>query len=110
MITLNFKSFEDMEVFAKKVVGQVGSPVESVGNTKETMKKETVKKEEVKKEDTVKKEEVIKLEDVRAVLAKLTRSGKTKEVKELLNELGASKLTDINADDYPVLMEKAGGL
>ena len=48
-----------------------------------------------------------KLEDVRAVLAEISRKGKTAEMKALLTKFGATKLSDINPSDYPSLLAAA---
>ena len=48
-----------------------------------------------------------KLEDVRKVLAEISRSGKTAEMKSLLERFGASKLSDIAPEKYPALMAAA---
>lgn len=40
----------------------------------------------------------IGLEDVRAVLAKLSQHGKTSEVKDLITKYGAMKLSDVDED------------
>ena len=48
-----------------------------------------------------------KLEDVRAVLAEISRKGKTAEMKALLTKFGAAKLSDINPSDYPSLLAAA---
>ena len=49
----------------------------------------------------------IKLEDVRTVLAEISRSGKTAQMKELLSRFGASKLSDVKAEDYAALLAAA---
>jgi len=49
----------------------------------------------------------IKLEDVRTVLAEISRSGKTAQMKELLGRFGASKLSDVKAEDYAALLAAA---
>ena len=49
----------------------------------------------------------IKLEDVRTVLAEISRSGKTAQMKELLGRFGASKLSDVNPEDYAALLAAA---
>lgn len=49
----------------------------------------------------------IKLEDVRAVLADISRSGKTAEMKALLSKFGVSKLSDLNPADYGTVLEEA---
>lgn len=53
---------------------------------------------------------VFDLMSVRARLAELSKSGKAAEVKTLITEMGATKLTDIPASRYAELMEKAGAL
>ncbi len=73
-----------------------------------------VKEEQVSVEETapsVAKEQPaapsIKLEDVRTVLAEISRSGKTAQMKELLGRFGASKLSDVKAEDYAALLAAA---
>lgn len=48
-----------------------------------------------------------KLEDVRSVLAEISRQGKTAEMKQLLGRFGASKLSDIDPASYPALIAAA---
>ena len=48
-----------------------------------------------------------KLEDVQAVLAEISRNGKTAEMKALLTKFGATKLSDIDPADYPSLLAAA---
>ncbi len=60
---------------------------------------ETIKEEEPKK--------VITLEEVRKVLAGLSRDGYTKEVRDLLQKHGASKLSAIKADEYESILKEA---
>lgn len=50
------------------------------------------------------------LEEVRAKLAELNKSGKRAGVKALLAAFGAVKLTEVPAERYGELMEKAGEL
>jgi hypothetical protein len=47
----------------------------------------------------------ITLEQVRAVLADKSRSGKTAEVRALLQQFGAEKLSEINPNKYPNLLK-----
>ena len=49
----------------------------------------------------------ITFEDLRAVLAVLTRDGKQKEVKKLITKYGAKKLSDVPEDKYQELLDKA---
>lgn len=53
------------------------------------------------------KEPVITLEEVRAVLADKSRLGFTKDIKHLITELGASKLSEVKPQDYATLLKKA---
>ena len=53
---------------------------------------------------------VITIEEVRSLLAKLSQSGKQKEVKALIEKYGAKKLTDIEPSQYANLMKEAEGL
>ena len=52
----------------------------------------------------------ISLEDVRAVLAKLSQHGKTAEVKDLLTKYGAMKLSDVDERKYKDLLKDAEGI
>lgn len=47
---------------------------------------------------------------VRARLAELSKAGKADQVKALITSMNAAKLTDIPAERYAELMEKAGAL
>lgn len=49
----------------------------------------------------------VSMEDVRAKLAALVKDGKQAAVKELLASFGASKLSDVPAERYGELMQKA---
>lgn len=49
----------------------------------------------------------VALEDVRAKLAALSQSGKTAEVKQLLQQFGATRLTDVAPENFTALMAAA---
>jgi len=109
-ITVEFKDFNEMVTFAQvllngyKTEGKVVQKTNAL--TGETKMVPAGTKDEVPFE-----EEPVKaytLEEVRAVLAKLTRSGKQKQVKALLTSLGAKNLSSVDPKDYAALMEKAG--
>ena len=51
------------------------------------------------------KEPELKLEDVRAVLADMSRKGYTAQIRELLQKYGASKLSGIDPADYSALLK-----
>ena len=52
----------------------------------------------------------VSLEDVRAVLAKLSQLGKTAEVKKLIVKHGAQKLSDVPESEYVSLLHEAEGI
>lgn len=52
----------------------------------------------------------VSLEDVRAVLAKLSQHGKTAEVKALIVKFGANKLSELDESKYAELLEEAKGM
>lgn len=47
------------------------------------------------------------LEDVRAVLAEISRSGKREAVQQLLREFGVQKLSELDSARYPALLNAA---
>ena len=50
------------------------------------------------------KEPELKLEDVRAILADMSRKGYTAQIRELLLKYGAPKLSGINPANYKALL------
>lgn len=52
----------------------------------------------------------VTLEEVRAVLAEKSRSGKTTEVKELLTKFGVNKLSELDASKYDELLKETEGI
>jgi uncharacterized Zn finger protein len=78
------------------------------GTTKKEEK--TVKKAEKKEApvaDTPKEEPSVDRKTVRAFLAEKSRSGKTSEVKNLIEQFGFQKLSDVPDEKLPELYEKA---
>ena len=71
--------------------------------------KDTPKKDEkpVKKDKAVPKEKTVDRKTVRAFLAEKSRSGKTSEVKNLIEQFGFQKLSDVPDEKLPELYEKA---
>lgn len=51
------------------------------------------------------KEPQLKLEDVRAVLADMSRKGHTAEIRDLLQKYGAAKLSGIDPANYSALLK-----
>lgn len=71
-------------------------------------KKTKSKKADPKPKDETKEvKETISFTKLRAFLADLSRSGKTKEVRDIILSYGKEKLSDIEPSDYESLMEKA---
>ena len=52
----------------------------------------------------------ITLEQVRKVLAELSRNGFTEDVRTLLKKYGSDKLSGIKQEDYQALLEDARGI
>lgn len=99
-----------IEQIVKEVKNEVSAPVvQAPVNTAEKVVEKTETAAETKEKDKVEPNtnKVIKLEDVRAKLASLSKAGKKTEVKKLLNSFGVQKLTDVPADKYEELLEKA---
>lgn len=131
-ITATFESIEEMQNFARRIAGETGGQVKDEKPEKKTV--EVQKKVEPKQEpqsepepqlesepqkakveaaeetETVQEETAYTLEEVRAKLAELQKAGKRAEVKALLTSFGVSKLSEIPASKYAVLMVKAGEL
>ena len=56
------------------------------------------------------KEPDLKLEDVRAVLADMSRKGHTAEIRALLQKYGAAKLSGVDPANYSALLKDVEGL
>lgn len=84
-----------------------------VAAQKDTPKKEEkpVKKEtpvaDTPEEEAAPKETAVDRKTVRAFLADKSRSGKTSEVKNLIEQFGFQKLSDVPDEKLPELYEKA---
>lgn len=59
------------------------------------------------KEEAAQKETAVDRKTVRAFLADKSRSGKTSEVKNLIEQFGFQKLSDVPDEKLPELYEKA---
>ena len=135
-ITATFESIEEMRSFAMQMAGEVKIQARTAKLVKkpenvqkqqepdpepqdksepqQDPKPEPQEEEETEvtevTEETVQEETAYTLEEVRAKLAELNKAGKRAAVKALLTSFGASKLSEIPASKYAVLMVKAGGL
>lgn len=70
--------------------------------------KKAAKAAQEKKEEAA--EAKVSMEQVRAVLTEKSRAGKTQEVRSLLNEFGADKLSAVSEEVLPELLKKAEAL
>ena len=52
-------------------------------------------------------EKKISITEVRGVMAEKSRAGKTQEIKQLLKEFGADKLSSVPEERYEELMKRA---
>jgi hypothetical protein len=124
-ITVQFESYEEMIGFANKLVGQqpapakkITKPVKEEAPAVDVTKVETPEnddypipdQQQIEEEAAGEEEVTYTLEEVRAKLTELTRSGKQKEVKAILTSVKAANLTSVDPKDYSVVMEKAGKL
>ncbi len=64
----------------------------------------------VEEKDPVEEAKPITLEQVRKVLAELSRNGFTEDVRTLLKKYGSDKLSGIKQEDYQALLEDARGI
>ena len=71
---------------------------------------EALKPESKSDEAVEPKETQHTLEEVRARLAALSQSGKQAQVKKLITDFGAKKLSDIPKEKYPEFLEKMEAL
>lgn len=81
-----------------------------VAAQKDTSKKEEKKENPVAdtpKDEAAPKETAVDRKTVRAFLADKSRSGKTSEVKNLIEQFGFQKLSDVPDEKLPELYEKA---
>ncbi|GLB61768.1 rRNA biogenesis protein rrp5 [Cytobacillus sp. NCCP-133] len=95
----------------RNVAGSIETLALSFGSQTEIAA--TIEKKQPNKEKEPAKPPKAKLpvfEDVRAKLAALAQDGKQVQVKELITGFGAKKLSDIPAEKYPELLDKADKL
>ena len=81
-----------------------------VAAQKDTSKKEEKKENPVAdtpKDEAAPKEKTVDRKTVRAFLAEKSRAGKTSEVKNLIEQFGFQKLSDVPDEKLPELYEKA---
>lgn len=83
--------------------------VEAEGTGVDTNSAEPPKDAEIKEENSNDEVEITK-EMVREKFNQVVKSGKQKEAKALIENLGAKKLSDVKPEDYATLMKEAEAL
>lgn len=106
---MNTKQKYDLMMDASKLLRSLADVVESIAITyKDTSIIQTdAKVIETQQVNALPEAKKLNLEDVRAVLAKLSQHGKTAEVKELIVKFGGAKLSDVPKENYSQLLKEA---
>jgi hypothetical protein len=92
-----FKYFQDIISDLRGLADNLQALVDSADGTSEPEPESTQKPEPLKP--------TITLEQIRAALADKSQSGKTEEAHALIIQFGAEKLSAIDPDKYPELLE-----
>lgn len=90
-----------------KLALDVVEDLRSLANSIETLAGAVDKQHDADVEEAIEPAIKITFEDLRAVLAVLTRQGKQEKVKELITKYGAKKLSDVPEDKYQELLDEA---
>lgn len=90
----------------KMVAAQKDTPKKDEKTVKKAEKKETPVADTLK-DEAAPKEKTVDRKTVRAFLAEKSRAGKTSEVKNLIEQFGFQKLSDVPDEKLPELYEKA---
>lgn len=95
----------------KKIMKEVIKDLENLtAHLKTLFDESNVSKEKPSKPVEKPKQNTVSLEQVRAVLAKLSQHGKTAEVKALIVKFGANRLSELDESKYAELLEEAKGM
>lgn len=94
---------------SKELIEAINSLAHALNNLSASLNLEVEKgvEQEIARRAEEKEEDTVSLDDVRAKLAALAQAGKQEEVKALIASFGASKLTEIPAERYREVMQKA---
>ena len=100
--------FSELAQILEDILGAAVKLVDGITAIKNLISSEDKPATEIKKVEVpqIEKKQVT-LEEVRTVLAELSRNGNTQEVKELLRKYGAEKLSLIKPEDYEALLKDA---
>lgn len=92
----------------EKLALKIAEDLRSIANSIEALvgiEKDTEESIETKEEE--KAPPKVTFNDLRTVLAVITRDGKQSKVKELIEKYGAKKLSDVAEEHYHELLEEA---
>lgn len=99
---------DELESQAHDILDSVASIRNMFTSTPEPEKEPSVYDDGYGYEETeIYVEKNISLEDVRKVLAEISRDGKTAQVRELLKKYGANKLSEVDPKNYQALLDDA---
>ena len=107
-ITVEFKDYEEMLAFARVLLGGTDTPatIPVKKSIEESIPAEVAPVDDSQAEVAP----TYTLEEVRAKLTALTRAGKQKEVRGILDSFKAKNVTALDPRDYSGVMEKAGAI
>lgn len=91
----------------KKKYLDLAKSMRSLADSIEALTESTDEQDETDVEKKEKPATNITFEDLRAVLAVITRDGKQQKVKDLITKYDAKKLSDVPEDKYQELLEEA---
>jgi len=109
-LELNQKTIDILQSALNITTGKSAPETEVSTKTTPASKSKPAKKVEVQPEPEVdipeaeEADEVITMTEVRAEALKLSKAGDQATLKEIFSNYGATKLSDIDAKDYPSLM------
>jgi hypothetical protein len=86
----------------QEAIHQVISALKTLTESLSALNEEPTPKPQAENQTTI-----YTLEDVRAVLAEISRSGKREAVQQLLREFGVQKLSELDSARYPALLHAA---
>jgi hypothetical protein len=97
---------EGYEQIAAGIRKMVAAQKDTPKKVEKPVKKETPV-EDTPKDESAPEEKTVDRKTVRAFLAEKSRAGKTSEVKNLIEQFGFQKLSDVPDEKLPELYEKA---
>ena len=90
----------------KKFMEQIATELQTCGKALTALAEQLAQMGETSEVPTTNQPEVT-LEEVRTVLAGLSRNGLTAKVRELLHKHGADRLSEVNPAEYAAILKEA---